>query len=136
MAEFYHNCSYEEEFDQDTHQWWCYNSTSLEAVPWLSGQIVLITLYTTTSILALVGNVIVIIVELLGKESAQNIRKYLINLAISDVILGVFCVPFAYSDFMLGRWIFPHWMCPLAQFVQLLSCFVTSLTLTIIGIER
>nr|XP_027194434.1 neuropeptide Y receptor type 5-like [Dermatophagoides pteronyssinus] len=114
----------------------CFNVTELEAVPNRLGQWFLISLYSLTSLLALIGNLTVIIVELYGKESAHNIRKYLINLAVSDITIGVLCVPFTYTDFMLGQWIFPHWLCPTAQFVQLLSVFVTSLTLTFIGIER
>jgi Na+/H+ antiporter NhaA len=89
-----------------------------------------------TSCLAFFGNVVVIIVEIFGKRSAINLRKFLINLAVSDILVGVFCVPFTYTDFMLGRWIFPFWLCPTAQFVQVLSVFVTAFTLTVIGIER
>jgi len=96
----------------------------------------LVCLYSATSFLAFLGNVIVIIVEIFGKRSAMNLRKFLINLAISDILVGVFSVPFTYTDFMLGRWIFPFWLCPVAQFVQILSVFVTAFTLTIIGIER
>ncbi len=107
----------------------------LEAVPF-AYQIILISLYSLTATIALLGNITVIIVEIFGKQSAHNLRKYLINLAVSDIIIGVLCVPFTYTDFMLGQWIFPHWLCPVAQFVQLLSVFVTSFTLTVIGIER
>jgi hypothetical protein len=96
----------------------------------------LVCLYSTTSCLAFFGNVVVIIVEIFGKRSAINLRKFLINLAVSDIMIGVFCVPFTYTDFMLGRWIFPFWLCPTAQFVQILSVFVTAFTLTIISIER
>ncbi len=96
----------------------------------------LVCLYSMTSCLAFFGNVVVIIVEIFGKRSAINLRKFLINLAVSDIMIGVFCVPFTYTDFMLGRWIFPLWLCPTAQFVQILSVFVTSFTLTIISIER
>jgi hypothetical protein len=96
----------------------------------------LVCLYSMTSCLAFFGNVVVIIVEIFGKRSAINLRKFLINLAVSDIMIGVFCVPFTYTDFMLGRWIFPFWLCPTAQFVQILSVFVTSFTLTIISIER
>lgn len=114
----------------------CFNTAELEAVPSRIAQWFLILIYSLTSFLALIGNITVIVVEICGKESAQNIRKYLINLAISDITIGVLCVPFTYTDFMLGQWIFPHWLCPTAQFVQLLSVFVTSSTLTFIGIER
>ena len=96
----------------------------------------MISLYSMTSFLAFLGNVVVIIVEICGKRSAKNLRKFLINLAISDILVGVFSVPFTYTDFMLGQWIFPFWLCPFAQFVQISSVFVTAFTLTIIGIER
>lgn len=135
MADFHHNNTLSDDYDSSSEQW-CFNSTTLEAVPSVAGQIFLIMLYSCTSFLALIGNLTVIIVELYGNESSPNIRKYLINLAVADIILGVLCVPFTYTDFMLGQWIFPNWLCPTAQFVQLLSAFVTSLTLTIIGVER
>jgi hypothetical protein len=107
----------------------------LEAVSYL-WQIFLIVLYSITSLLILLGNITVIVVQIFGKKSASSLRKFLINLAISDIVIGVFCVPFTFTDFMLGQWIFPHWLCPVAQFVQLLSVFVTAFTLTVIGVER
>ncbi|CAG2110705.1 unnamed protein product, partial [Medioppia subpectinata] len=96
----------------------------------------LITLYSLTAFLAFTGNSLVIMVEMYGKRSARNLRKFLINLAISDILIGVLSVPFIYTDLMLGRWIFSPILCPIAQFVQLLSVFVTTYTLTAIGIER
>ncbi|KAI2801587.1 hypothetical protein BLOT_009401 [Blomia tropicalis] len=114
----------------------CFQPTTLESVPIPMIQYLLIGLYSTTSLLALLGNVTVIIVALFGSESAATVRAKLVNLAVSDIVLGVLCVPFTYTDYMLGRWIFPHWLCPTAQYVQLLSVFVTSITLTIIGVER
>jgi Na+/H+ antiporter NhaA len=99
-------------------------------------KIFLVILYSVTSIVSLLGNLTVIIVEMFGKQSAHNLRKFLINLAVSDIIIGVVCVPFSYTDVMLGRWIFFDWMCPAAQFTQLLSVFVTAFTLTVIGVER
>jgi hypothetical protein len=96
----------------------------------------LVCLYSMTSCLAFFGNVVVIIVEIFGTKSAANLRKFLINLAVSDILVGVFCVPFTYTDFMLGRWIFPLWLCPTAQFIQVLSVSVTIFTLTVIAIER
>ena len=153
MADFYHNDSIISDFvfdkfplgddiglitkvELESSETNCFSNPTLEAVPSRTGQLFLIALYSFTSFIALIGNITVIVVELYGSESALNIRKYLINLSVSDIILGVLCVPFTYTDFMLGQWIFPHWLCPTAQYVQLLSVFVTSLTLTIIGVER
>lgn len=84
-------------------------------------QTFLVCLYSLTAFFAFFGNLTVIIVEIYGKRSALNLRKFLINLAISDILLSIFCVPFSYTHFMLGRCIFPHLLCPLVQFAQLLS---------------
>lgn len=97
---------------------------------------VLVFVFTATAVLAFFGNVIVIVVALLDTRSAKILRMFLIKLAISDILLAVICVPFTYTDFKLGQWIFPLWLCPLTQFVQILSVFVTTFTLTVIAIER
>lgn len=129
------NITSTDQIHNETFEKYSFQINRLEALG-SSMQLFMFFLYSLTSILALVGNLTVIIVEIFGKRSALNLRKFLINLAISDILLGVFCVPFTYTDFMLGRWIFPSWLCPAAQFIQILSVFVTAYTLTIIGIER
>ncbi|KAH9393768.1 hypothetical protein TYRP_021490, partial [Tyrophagus putrescentiae] len=108
----------------------CYVPETLEMVPWTSVQYFLIGLYSCTSLLALLGNLTVILVSTLGSESAPTIRLCLANLAVSDIILAVLCVPFTFTDFMWGQCFVPFGA------VQLLSVFVTSLTLCIIGVER
>ncbi|UXI19206.1 39S ribosomal protein [Sarcoptes scabiei] len=100
------------------------------------GQTFLVTLYSLTTFFALAGNTLVILVEIYGRRSARNLQKFLINLAISDLLLGVLVAPFVYTDIMLGRWIFYPLLCPVTQFVQMMSVFVTTYTLTFIGIER
>ncbi|XP_017487579.1 PREDICTED: neuropeptide Y receptor type 4-like [Rhagoletis zephyria] len=72
-------------------------------VPWTSVQYFLIGLYSCTSLLALLGNLTVILVSTLGSESAPTIRLCLANLAVSDIILAVLCVPFTFTDFMWGQ---------------------------------
>lgn len=75
----------------------CYHSTTLEIISSPTIQVFFIVIYSAVSLLSLIGNIIVLIVQFYGKESARNIRKYLINLAISDVIIGVLCVPITYT---------------------------------------
>lgn len=86
----------------ETH---CFNETSMDAVPSRLGQLGLITLYSSTALLALFGNLTVIVVCLAGSESARTIRLNLINLAISDIILGVLCVPFTFTDYLFSQWV-------------------------------
>lgn len=83
-------------------------------------QAFLIVLYSLTSLLAFTGNSLVILVELYGKRSAKNLRKFLINLAISDILIGVLSVPFIYTDFMLVSAHGLPFIAQLATFVALL----------------
>lgn len=83
----------------------CFVPETLEMVPLVSVQYFLIGLYSCTSLLALLGNLTVILVSFLGSESAPTIRLCLANLAVSDIILAVVCVPFSFTDFMWGQWV-------------------------------
>ena len=114
------------------------NFDSSESLDALNGNIqkLLVLLYSITALLAFVGNVTVIFVLSNGKRCPMSLRKFLINLSLADVSIALFSIPFTYTDFMLGYWIFPNFMCPVAQFVQVLSVFVSVFTLTTIGIER
>ncbi len=93
-------------------------------------------LYLFTSICSVLGNLLVILVQIFGRQSSRCIRKYLNNLAVSDITLALMSMPFMYSNIVLGHWTYPHFLCPVAQFAQLLTSFTTSSTLSIIGIER
>lgn len=83
----------------------CFIPETLEMVPWPLAQYFLIFLYSCTSLLALVGNLTVILVSSLGSESAPTIRLCLTNLAVSDIILAVVCVPFSFTDYLYGQWV-------------------------------
>ncbi|XP_054156931.1 substance-P receptor-like isoform X2 [Oppia nitens] len=99
-------------------------------------QVMLIILYSLTATLSLVGNVIAIWVLTAGKRSSRELRIFLVNLSLSDITMAIFSIPFTYTDFMLGRWIFYPSFCPVVQFMQLASVFVSVYTLTAIGIDR
>jgi Na+/H+ antiporter NhaA len=102
--------------------------------PQISSFIVVV--YTVSAFFAFSGNIIVIVVELFGKLTNANFRKFLINLAIVDILTAVFCVPLSYSAYLNSRWVLPHFLCPVVHFVSLLSVFVNTITLTVISIDR
>ncbi|KAH7979385.1 hypothetical protein HPB49_009284 [Dermacentor silvarum] len=99
-------------------------------------QAFLIVLYSLTALLALGGNVMVIVVLVLGRRSSRELRLFLVNLALSDIAMAVFSIPFTYTDFMLGRWIFEPLFCPVVLFMQHVSVIVSVYTLTAIGVDR
>ncbi|XP_046667617.1 RYamide receptor-like [Homalodisca vitripennis] len=108
---------------------------SLEAVD-VPFQVTLVTLFSLTACLSLGGNLTVIAILTFGKRSSGDLRAFLINLAVSDVTMAVFSIPFTYTLFMLGRWIFPPWFCPIAMAMQHTSVIVSVYTLMAIGIDR
>ncbi|CAM1293283.1 Uncharacterised protein g687 [Pycnogonum litorale] len=99
-------------------------------------QIFLIVMYSLTALLSLIGNVTVISVLMYVKRSSRELRLLLINLAVSDITMAVFCIPFTYTQFLLNRWIFSPTFCPVVQFMQMCSVMASVYTLTIIGIDR
>jgi Na+/H+ antiporter NhaA len=93
-------------------------------------------LYTFTAIIAFFLNTFAFIMLLVGKRTSPELRKYLTNLAIVDLFLAVFSIPFSYTDFMYGRWLFPLCLCPIMNFVTTTAVFVNIYTLVGIGFGR
>ncbi|XP_071550639.1 prolactin-releasing peptide receptor-like isoform X2 [Panulirus ornatus] len=106
---------------------------SLEAV---SGdvQVFLIFVYSLAAVLSLVGNVTVILVLAFGRRS--SVRCYLINLAVSDIMMATFCIPFSYTSFMFHRWVFEPEFCRIVAFMQHVSVTCSVYTLVAIGVDR
>lgn len=99
-------------------------------------EIGLIILFTLTTLLSIVGNSFVILVFARGRRSRTDLRPFLINLAICDLIMAIFCMPFTFIYTMLDTWIFSKPMCPIVLFVQLLSVSGSVFTNMAIGIDR
>ena len=112
------------------------NSLSdLEALP-QPFKFLLELIYLATALIALITNIFAIFVLSTRKRSSSDLRKYLINLALGDISMAIFSIPFTYSDFMYGYWRFPSFLCPITHFITICSACVSIFTLTAIGIER
>jgi 7 transmembrane receptor (rhodopsin family) len=81
-------------------------------------QLALILLYSITTSLAVLGNLIVIVVLAVGRRSKTDLRAFLLNLAIADLTMAVFCMPFTFTTTMLHNWIFGAAMCTIVLFLQ------------------
>jgi len=89
-------------------------------------QYVLIALYTSTTMLAVTGNLVVIVVLSVGQRSRTDLRAFLINLAVADLTMAVFCMPFTFTTTMLHDWIFGAIMCTVVLFLQVNFPLLTS----------
>jgi leucokinin receptor len=83
-----------------------------------------------------VGNTLVIWV-VASSRSMQNVTNFFIaNLAVSDVIIAIFCIPFQFYAALLQRWDLPEFMCKFCPFAQILSVNVSIFTLVAISLDR
>ncbi|KAM7355538.1 leucokinin receptor isoform 1-T2 [Cochliomyia hominivorax] len=92
--------------------------------------------YGSISILAVIGNILVIWVVATTRQMRTVTNMYIANLAFADVIIGLFCVPFQFQAALLQRWNLPWFMCGFCPFVQALSVNVSVFTLTAIAVDR
>lgn len=96
----------------------------------------IIILYTATIFLAVGGNLIVIVVFSVGKRSRTDLSGFLINLAVSDLIMAIFCLPFTFTMTMLETWVFSAPMCPIVLYMQTVSVTASVCTNMAIGVDR
>jgi len=58
-----------------------------------------------------------------GRRMNTVINLYIGNLAIADVVIAIFCIPFQFQAAILQRWDLPEFMCKLCPFVQVIKSF-------------
>ncbi|VVC32448.1 Neuropeptide Y receptor family,GPCR, rhodopsin-like, 7TM,G protein-coupled receptor, rhodopsin-like [Cinara cedri] len=92
--------------------------------------------YGTISVMAVVGNALVIWIVSSSVRMHNVTNLYIANLALADIVIGLFSIPFQFQAALLQRWNLPEVMCPFCPFVQVLSVNVSIFTLTAIAIDR
>ncbi|XP_055350478.1 RYamide receptor-like [Paramacrobiotus metropolitanus] len=110
------------------------NQPPLEMSP--AEQTFLNILYGAAIAVALTGNLSVILVFLFGRRWKSDLSIFLVNLAFSDIVLAVFCMPFTMSQVVKHHWQFPDPLCPIVLFLQLSSVLTSVYTLVAIGVDR
>lgn len=111
---------------------------TVNSIPKVESQplIGLVILYSLTTFLSIVGNIFVVIVFRKGKRSRTDLRPFLINLAIADLLMAVFCMPFTFADAIFHDWIFSAPLCPIVLCIMMLSVAASVYTNVAIGIDR
>ncbi|EJY57597.1 AAEL017238-PA, partial [Aedes aegypti] len=95
-----------------------------------------IPLYSVIFLLAVIGNSLVILTLVQNKRMRTITNLFLLNLAVSDLFLGVFCMPFTLVGTLLRDFVFGEVMCKLLPYLQASSVAVSAWTLVIISVER
>lgn len=92
--------------------------------------------YGTISLVAVVGNAFVLWIVATSRRMRTETNYLIANLAISDIIIGLFSIPFHFQAALLQRWLLPRFMCAFCPFVQVVSVNVSIFTLTAIAVDR
>ncbi|XP_062610391.1 cholecystokinin receptor type A-like [Saccostrea cucullata] len=101
----------------------------------ITGYIV-IPLYILIFCVAVVGNVLVILTLIQNKRMRTVTNVLLLNLAISDLLLAVFCMPFSVIPMLLQNFIFGEPVCLMIGYLQGVSIAVSCFTLVALSLER
>ncbi|XP_030381925.1 cholecystokinin receptor type A [Scaptodrosophila lebanonensis] len=92
--------------------------------------------YSIILLCAVVGNLLVVLTLVQNRRMRTITNVFLLNLAISDILLGVLCMPVTLVGTLLRHFIFGEFLCKLIQFAQAASVAVSSWTLVAISCER
>lgn len=85
---------------------------------WLSTGRIQIPLYTTILLLAVTGNALVILTLVQNRRMRTITNVFLLNLAVSDILLGVLCMPFTLIGTLLRDFVFGEIMCKFLPYLQ------------------
>jgi hypothetical protein len=100
--------------------------------------LVLLLIYILVICLASLGSLVVIIVVLRAKHLRTQGNCYVINLAISDLLLVLVACPFTIAQVSSRYWPFPSILalCQLATFLPLLFSFASAFSICLIALDR
>ncbi|PVD34523.1 hypothetical protein C0Q70_05798 [Pomacea canaliculata] len=92
--------------------------------------------YAFIFLLSVGGNSLVILTLVRHKKMRTITNMLLLNLAVSDLLLAVFCMPFTLIPMLMKAFIFGPVICVLIRYLQAVSVSVSCFTLVVISIER
>ncbi|XP_061648954.1 cholecystokinin receptor [Phyllopteryx taeniolatus] len=95
-----------------------------------------ILLYSFIFFLSVFGNLLIIVVLTLNKRMRTVTNTFLLSLAISDLMMAVFCMPFTLIPSILKDFIFGAIMCKIVSYLMGISVSISTFSLVAIAIER
>ena len=100
-------------------------------------QITVYMLYISIFVIALLGNGVVCYIVHSSPRMKTVTNYFIVNLAVGDVLMSLFCVPFSFvSILLLQYWPFGSLLCHLVNYSQAVSVLVSAYTLVAISVDR
>ncbi|KAK0150254.1 Neuropeptide FF receptor 2 [Merluccius polli] len=92
--------------------------------------------YLLIFLVCMVGNGIVCFIVLRSRNMRTVTNIFILNLAISDMLVGIFCMPTTLIDNIITGWPFGSIVCKLSGMVQGISVSASVFTLVAIAVDR
>ncbi|XP_040291725.1 neuropeptide Y receptor type 4-2-like [Bufo bufo] len=94
------------------------------------------TSYSLLIFFCLLGNSSLIYVICRRKEKGNVTHILIANLAFSDLLVGIFCLPFTVVYTLMDYWMFGRCLCKITNFIGCASVTVSVMILVLIALER
>ncbi|KAF7215667.1 cholecystokinin receptor isoform X1 [Nothobranchius furzeri] len=95
-----------------------------------------IMLYSLIFFLSVFGNLLIIVVLTVNKRMRTVTNTFLLSLAVSDLMMAIFCMPFTLIPNILKDFIFGASMCKIVSYLMGTSVSISTFSLVAIAIER
>uniref|UniRef100_A0A672NGX5 Neuropeptide FF receptor 2 n=1 Tax=Sinocyclocheilus grahami TaxID=75366 RepID=A0A672NGX5_SINGR len=96
---------------------------------------VFIVSYLLIFLVCMVGNGVVCFIVLRSKNMRTVTNLFILNLAISDLLVGIFCMPTTLLDNIITGWPFGSMVCKMSGMVQGISVSASVFTLVAIAVD-
>ncbi|XP_026103925.1 histamine H3 receptor-like [Carassius auratus] len=122
----------------------CFNSSSSNSTTVSSDgapfpgytMVILAILMITLVVVVVVGNALVILAFVVDKSLRNQCNYFFLNLAISDFLVGAFCIPVYMPYILTGRWMLGRGLCKLWLVMDYLLCTASVFNIVLISYDR
>ncbi|XP_064005757.1 neuropeptide FF receptor 2 [Pogoniulus pusillus] len=92
--------------------------------------------YLLIFLLCMLGNGVVCFTVLRSRQMRTVTNLFILNLAVSDLLVGIFCMPTTLLDNIIAGWPFGSLVCKMSGMVQGISVSASVFTLVAIAVDR
>ncbi|XP_048027601.1 neuropeptide FF receptor 1-like [Megalobrama amblycephala] len=116
------------------------DSRNITLLPYYQHSLVVATVFILAYVLifslCMVGNILVCFIVLKNRQMRTVTNIFILNLAISDLLVGILCLPITLVDNLITGWPFDVVICKMSGLVQGASVSASVFTLVAIAVER
>ncbi|XP_023854568.1 histamine H3 receptor-like [Salvelinus sp. IW2-2015] len=98
--------------------------------------VILAVLMITLVVVVVAGNALVILAFIVDKSLRNQSNYFFLNLALSDFLVGAFCIPVYIPYILTGRWVLGRTLCKLWLLMDYLLCTASVFNIVLISYDR